>query len=137
VKKQLVHRPQKSLRMIHSNRALASYVGLQIRHQQSAADSLARNIAGHKSHVLTPKIEKVEIIATHSPRLNADSRVIERRKRRLVLREQARLHLFRNISLLPQQTLERLPVSNRLALLFDLPRRFVKTEEDERIPVRI
>src|SRR5215470_14614986 len=43
--KKLVHGAQQAFRLVQSDRALAAEVGLQICHQESGCDSLARNVA--------------------------------------------------------------------------------------------
>src|SRR6266852_2028212 len=69
--KQFVDRSQKSLRVIPCNRALASQVGLQIRHQQSAGDSLTCNVAEHQADPLPAQVAEVVVIAADLASLTA------------------------------------------------------------------
>src|SRR5215510_8379292 len=94
--KQLIHRSQESLRLFPSRRALAAQIRLKIRHQQSSRYALARDIANHQAEPSLAEIKKVVIVAADGASGVAKPNIGERLKRRMPLREEARLYVLGN-----------------------------------------
>src|SRR5271157_3383947 len=91
---QAVHGPEQCLRLIEGQRRLAPQAGLQIRHQQSGGDSLARNIANDQRQPLRPEIQEIEVVPSYLSRLQADTCVLHGFQLRLNLRKQPCLHFL-------------------------------------------
>ena len=134
---QLVHRLEKTLRLVDGHRALAAQVRLQIRHQQRPRDSLARDIADHQPQPVPPQAQKVVVIAAHLPRLDASAAIFERLERWQHLREQPCLHPFGNLQFLRRPPLRLRPLGRRPPLLFQFPGHLIESQQGERIPVHI
>src|SRR5215469_6347396 len=135
--KKLVDCLQEAFGRVDGGRALAAQIGLQVRHQQRRRDSLPRNIADHQSKALAAKIHVVVIIPADLSSLDADARVIQSLERRLRLREEPRLDLFRNLQLLCSAALGLQLLFPPAPLGVDLTRNLVESYQLKRIAVEI
>src|SRR5882757_2741124 len=91
--KQLVDRVQQTLRLVPCNDALAAQVGLQIRHQESAGNSLPGDVTQHQTESFLAQIEKVVVIAPDLARLNTSAGILEGFQHRKRLGKEPGLHL--------------------------------------------
>src|SRR5882672_6896720 len=98
--KQLVDRSQELLRLVPGNDTLTAQIRLQIRHQESARDSLPCDVAEHKPDPFLAKIEEVVVVAADLTSLYADPGVVERLECGKDLRKEACLHLFGDYQLM-------------------------------------
>src|SRR5712692_10970951 len=135
--KQFVDRSQEPLRVIPCNRALASQVRLQIRHQQGARDSLTCNVAEHQADPVSAQVEEVVVIASDLASLTAETRVFESLQGRQGLWEQSRLHLLGNRQFLSGAAFRFQLLCRRASLCLYSLCHFVEADQRESIPVDI
>jgi hypothetical protein len=64
--KELVHRLQEALRLIHGDCALAAQIRLQVGHHQSGGDSFPRNVAANQPESLPAQVIEPEDVFVNS-----------------------------------------------------------------------
>ena len=137
LEEQPVHRLQKSLRMFQRDGALAAQIRLEVGHQQSSRDSLARDVADHQSDAVLAQIQKIVIVAAHLASLDANACVIERAERRQRLREEPRLHHPSDLEFLGRTAFAFQLLGNGSALLFERAADVIESHQRERIAVDV
>jgi len=87
-----IHRSEQSGKIIRPGVVLAVKDSLQVCHKQGSRNALSCNICQHEPHLRGAHIEKVVVIASDRPCLNAGSGIVERFQRRFLLRQESVLH---------------------------------------------
>src|SRR6266566_2255916 len=135
--KQLIHRPQKSFGLFPSCRVLAAQSCLEIRHEQSGSDALARYVGNYEPEPSAAKIKKVIIVSTDSPSGMANPRIDKRSNQRLPLRKQTGLHFLGDCQVVRGLALRFQPGGFGAALCFQRARRLIELNQRETVSVRI
>src|SRR5215470_11516921 len=135
--KQLIHRPQKLFGLFPSHRVLAAQSCLEIRHEQSCSDALARYVGDYEPEPSAAEIKKVVIVSTDGPSGMANPRIGKRLNQRLVLRKQTGLHLLGDCQVVGGLTLRFQPGGLGAALCFQRARRLIELKQRETVSVHI
>src|SRR5580698_8553469 len=80
--KQVVYGSEHPRQIVNRHRVLTAQVGLEIGHQQRSGKSFARDICKHQAQSLRGQLEKIVIIPTYLPRLNATPHELKCAERR-------------------------------------------------------
>ena len=83
IAKELVHGAQEALRLIESDGALATEIGLQIGHQEGGGDALSGDVADDEAETAAAETQEVVVIAANFAGLDAKAGVLESFERRL------------------------------------------------------
>src|SRR6516165_11464937 len=135
--KQLIHRPQKSFGVFPSRRALAAQSRLEIRHEQSGSDTLARYVGYYQPKPSAAEIKKVVIVSTDGPSGMANPRIGKSSNRWLALRKQTGLHLLGDCQVVRGLALRFQPGDLGAALCFERARRLIELNQRETVSVHI
>src|SRR5262249_36603167 len=135
--KQLIHRSKKPLRLIPGYRTLAAQIRLKICHQESSRNALARDIANHQAEPPLAKVQKIVIISADGPSRVAKATIGEGLKRRMPLREEARLYLLGDCQVVSSLALGLQLCRFRTALGLNSACRLVDFNQREAISVHI
>src|SRR5262249_25569735 len=135
--KHLIHRSKEPLRLFPGYRTLAAQIRLKICHQKSSRYALARDIANHQAEPSLAEAEKIVIIAADGASRVAKATIDEGLKRRMPLREEARLYLLGDCQIVRGLALGLLLCRFRTALGLDSTCRLVDFNQREAISVHI
>src|ERR1700741_5015590 len=110
--------------MIQSDGGLAADVCLQVGHQKSGGDGFSKNFADDQAEcslaeIVFAEVEKVEVIASHFPSLQAKTGIFEGLRLGMDLREQPGLHLLGDFEFLGNTALRFKLLGECAALGFD------------------
>ena len=135
--KEPVYRAQEEFGMSQRQRALAAQIGLQVSHQESRGNPFAGYVTDDQTDVLLSQVKKVEIVASHLARLQANAGIFECLCFWVNLRKQACLDLLGDFDFLRGATLRFEFLGQSPALRFYGAGEFVESSEAEAVAVRI
>ena len=91
LEEQLVDGIEEARKIVEGNGVAAAEIGLKIGHQESAGNSLSRNVGENEGKARGTEIEEVVVVTADLARLHARSSIFECGERRTDLREKAEL----------------------------------------------